>query len=154
MVVVHMTEEFRDQLQRRLKQLASLHQELVDFVQVGLAETSEEESPEVQAARKTGSSAAVQQAQHAAREPVDNAPYEHPAVAGESIPVSDDALKEAAEYAATKGSAHVWDTGEAALEEYDAATLVALREDHLADHHDPTTCRVCAVLNRRLGLTQ
>jgi hypothetical protein len=57
----------------------------------------------------------------------------------------------AAALATEHGAAHIWDTSPEALEEYDGATLVALRVDHRADSHDPTGCPVCDVLARRLG---
>lgn len=45
----------------------------------------------------------------------------------------------------------VWDLSPEALDNYDAAQLVALRADHRADKHSADGCDVCAVLVRRLG---
>lgn len=38
-----------------------------------------------------------------------------------------------------------------ALDDYDAAQLVAFRTEHRRDGHDPTGCAYCAILERRLG---
>lgn len=45
----------------------------------------------------------------------------------------------------------VWDLSDAALNEYDAEQLVALRRDHRGDNHEPAGCSTCVVLERRLG---
>lgn len=52
---------------------------------------------------------------------------------------------------AEPGAPMVWDTTPAALAQYDGAHLKALRLDHAAVDHDPSTCHVCQVLETRLG---
>jgi hypothetical protein len=129
MTIVRVTSEFQQFITDRLEKIREAQQELVDGLQTLLAGTADEPAApaapgSVERATNDGSVGTGHTTQPTST----------------SAPATD-----------ATGSAHVFDISPAALDDYDAEQLVALRAEHRADHHDPTRCHVCDVLMRRLG---